>query len=37
VARTLDALIQAIASALETFTPSECANYLANSRYRRQS
>jgi len=36
-ARTFDALIQAIASALETFTPNECANYLANSGYRRQS
>ncbi len=35
-ARTFDALIQAIASALETFTPDECANYLANSGYRRQ-
>jgi transposase len=35
-ARTFDALIQAIASALETFTPNECANYLANSGYRRQ-
>jgi transposase len=36
-ARTFDALIRAIASALETFTPHECANYLANSGYRRQS
>ena len=35
-ARTFDALIRAIASALETFTPDECANYLANSGYRRQ-
>jgi transposase len=35
-ARTFDALIHAIASALETFTPDECANYLANSGYRRQ-
>jgi transposase len=35
-ARTFDAIIQAIASALETFTPEECANYLANSGYRRQ-
>jgi hypothetical protein len=34
---TVDALIRAIASALETFTPHECANYLANSGYRRQS
>jgi transposase len=32
-ARTFDALIRAIASALETFTPHECANYLANSGY----
>ena len=30
-ARTFDALIQAIASALETFSPDERANYLANS------
>jgi len=36
-ARTFDALIQAIATALEAFTPEECANYLANSGYRRQS
>ena len=35
-ARTFDALIQAIATALESFTPHECANYLANSGYRRQ-
>ena len=35
-ARTFDALIRAIASALETFVPDECANYLANSGYRRQ-
>jgi transposase len=35
-ARTFDALIHAIASALQTFTPDECANYLANSGYRRQ-
>ena len=35
-ARTFDALIHAIATALETFTPDECANYLANSGYRRQ-
>jgi transposase len=35
-ARTFDALIHAIAAALETFTPEECANYLANSGYRRQ-
>jgi hypothetical protein len=36
-ARTFDALIQAIASALASFTPQECANYLANSCYRRRS
>lgn len=36
-ARTFDALIEAIANALESFTPQECANYLANSGYRRQS
>jgi transposase len=35
-ARTFDALIHAIARALETFAPHECANYLANSGYRRQ-
>ena len=35
-ARTFNALIDAIASALEAFTPHECANYLANSGYRRQ-
>lgn len=35
-ARTFDALIHAIARALGTFTPDECANYLANSGYRRQ-
>ena len=35
-ARTFDALIHAIARALETFTPNECAKYLANSGYRRQ-
>jgi transposase len=36
-ARTFDALIQAIAQALGDFTSQECANYLANSGYRRQS
>lgn len=36
-ARTFDALIQAIASAPASFTPQECANYLANSGYRRRS
>ena len=35
-APTFDALIQAIAAALKAFTPSQCANYLANSGYRRQ-
>ncbi len=35
-ARTFDTLIDAIATALQTFTPDECANYLANSGYRRQ-
>jgi transposase len=32
-ARTLDALIHAIAEALLSFSPGECANYLANSGY----
>lgn len=32
-ARTLDALIEAIAAALTCFSPGECANYLANSGY----
>jgi len=36
-ARTFDTLIKAIANALDTFTPEECANYIANSGYRRQS
>jgi transposase len=36
-ARSFDALIRAIARALEAFTPDECANYLANSAYPRQS
>jgi transposase len=36
-ARTFDALIEAIAQALADFTPEECANYIANSGYRRQS
>ena len=35
-ARTFDPPIHALASALETFTPDEGANYLANSGYRRQ-
>jgi transposase len=36
-ARSFDALIHAIGRALEAFTPDECANYLANSGYPRQS
>lgn len=36
-ARTFDALIEAIAQALADFTPCECANYLANSGYGRES
>ena len=36
-ARTFDTLIEVIADALDTFTPEECANYIANSGYRRQS
>lgn len=36
-ARTFDALLAAIARALDDFTPQECANYLANSGYRRPS
>jgi transposase len=35
-ARTLDALIAAIAAALTRVNPDECANYLANSGYRYQ-
>ena len=35
--RTFDALIEAIAQALADFTPLECANYLANSGYGRES
>lgn len=33
-ARTVEALIAAIADALNTVTPQECANYLANQGYR---
>jgi hypothetical protein len=33
-ARTVDALIAAIADVLTTVTPQECANYLANQGYR---
>jgi transposase len=36
-ARTADALIDAIAAALQSFPPAECANYLANSGYLHQS
>ena len=36
-ARTIEALIAAIADALTTVTPNECANYLANQGYRQQS
>lgn len=36
-ARTFDALVNAIAQALADFTAQECANYIANSGYRRQS
>jgi transposase len=36
-ARTFDALIDAIDQALADFKPQECANYLANSGYRRES
>jgi transposase len=32
-ARTIETLIAAIADALATVTPQECANYLANSGY----
>jgi transposase len=34
-ARTFDALLKAIAQALADFTAQECANYIANSGYRR--
>jgi transposase len=36
-ARTVDALIEAIADILTTVTPKECANYLANQGYRHKS
>jgi transposase len=36
-ARTFDALIDAIAQALADFPPKECANYLANLGYGRES
>lgn len=34
-ARTVDDLISAIAEALRQFSPTECANFIANSGYRR--
>jgi Transposase and inactivated derivatives len=36
-ARTVDALIAAIADVLTKVSPNECANYLANQGYRHQS
>ena len=33
-ATTIDALDAAIATALDAFTPSECANYFTNSGYK---
>ena len=33
-ARTIDTLKAAIATALDAFTPSECANYFTNSGYK---
>jgi transposase len=36
-ARTFDTLVEAIADALDTFTPEECKNYIVNSGYRRHS
>ena len=36
-ARTVEALITAIAEALNNVSPQECKNYLANQGYRRQS
>lgn len=35
-ARTLETLIQAIARALNTFTPTECKNFILNAGYRHQ-
>lgn len=35
-ARTLETLIEAIASALKKFTPQECANFITNAGYRHQ-
>ncbi len=36
-ARTLEALIEAIARTLKKFTPQQCANFFANAGYRHQS
>ncbi|TPV99827.1 MAG: hypothetical protein USCAAHI_00744 [Beijerinckiaceae bacterium] len=36
-ARTFEALIKAIAQAIEAFTPQECANYVEDSGYRHTS
>ena len=36
-ARTVDALIAAIAEILATVSPQECTNYLANQGYRHKS
>jgi transposase len=36
-ARSLNALIGAIADAITKFSPAECANYIANSGYRHQT
>lgn len=36
-ARTFEALIAAIATALTNFTPQQCANYLAHSGYRHKT
>jgi transposase len=35
-ARTLEALIEAIARSLKLFTPQQCANFFANAGYRHQ-
>ena len=36
-ARTLEALVDAVAGSLGRFAPAECANYLANSGYPRSA
>jgi hypothetical protein len=33
-ARTIETVVAAIGELLDTFTPQECANYLANAGYR---